>query len=362
MVVITMRGDKSIFEKRLRKFQELLRENNIDGAVIRALSTFTYFTGTRWLRPSLLVPAEGEPTVLVVEGEAGEFKRRSWIDDVVEYQEVESLMAIVVGWIKGNGYARVGLEFSVERDAYLLFLKVFQRLNPEIEIVDILDLTFQLRAHKDSWEKENIRKAGKIAAKGMKLAEEIIDVGKSELEISSEIMHLLASEGSEDPKVYVSTTPRVHAEPFRDLYVKNDSVVTVVIGADYNNYYANMARTFFVGNPGREVLRVTEVKKKAYEIAVEKTKIGMTFNSVEKEIFQLYRHERLEDYYIKGYTHGVGLLIEEPPITTIVVAHRFWKVEKDMVLAIIHPPLMLPEGAIKHEDTFIVGEKLEKVT
>ncbi len=357
-----MRGNREIFERRLRKFQSLLRENNIGGAVIRALSTFTYFTGTRWLRPSLLVPAEGEPTALVVEGEAEEFRRRSWIHDVVEYQEVETLMAMVVGWIKSNGYKRVGLEFTVERDAYLLFLKVFQRLNPTVEIVDILDLTFQLRATKDDWEKENIRKAGEIAKKGMNLASEIISPGMSELEIASEIQHLLTREGSEDPKIYVSTTPRVHAEPFRDAFVKKDSVVTVVIGADYNNYYANMAMTFLLGNPGSEVKRALEVKKRAYDIAVESTQPGVKFINVEKKIVELYRHERLEPYYIKGYTHGVGLLIEEVPITTIVVAHRFWEIQKDMVLAIIHPPLMLPQGAIKHEDTFIVGDELEKVT
>ncbi len=139
------RGNPEIFEKRLRKFQELMRKNNIGGSVIRTLSTFTYFTGTKWLRPSLLIPAEGEPTVLVVEGEADEFKRRSWIEDVVEYQEAESLMATVVGWIKEHGYKRVGLEFSVERDSYLLFLKVFQRLNPNVEIVDILDLQQRTR-------------------------------------------------------------------------------------------------------------------------------------------------------------------------------------------------------------------------
>ncbi len=357
-----MRGDREIFKKRLERFQELMRDNNVDGTVIRTLSTFTYFTGTRWLRPSLLIPAEGEPTALVVEGEAEEFRRRSWIEDVVEYQEVESLMAMVVGWIKGNGYRHVGLEFSVERDAYLLFLKVFQRLNPSVEIVDILNLTFQLRLLKEEWEKENIKKAGKIAAKGMKLAGEITAEGISELDIASEIMHLLTRKGSEDPKVYVSTTPRVHAEPFRDAYVKKDSVVTVVIGTDYNNYYANMARTFTVGEVSPEIKRALTVKEKAYEIAVNETKPGEVFNNVEKKIAELYRHERLEDYYIKGYTHGVGLLTEEVPITTIVVAHRFIKIQKNMVLAMIHPPLMLPDGAIKHEDTFIVDDELEKVT
>jgi len=357
-----MRGEASMFEERVRRFQELLRERKIGGAVIRALSTFTYFTGTRWLRPSLLIPAEGEPTVFVVEGEAEEFKKRSWIRDVVEYQEVESLMASVVSWIKGNGYERVGMEFTVERDSYLLFYKVFKRLNPEVELVDILDLTFSLRMLKDEWEKENIRKAGKIASKGMRLAEEIIKPGMSELEIASEINHLLTREGSEEPKVYVSTTPRVHAEPFRDAYVKGDSIVTVVIGTDYNNYYANMARTFIVGEVKKEVERVLNVKKLAYEIAVRETREGRKFADVERKIAELYRHERLDDYYIKGYTHSVGMLIEEPPITTIIVGHRFWEIKKDMVLAIIHPPLMIPEGAIKHEDTFIVGAAMERVT
>ncbi len=357
-----MRGGRGIFESRLRKFQAILRENEIEGTVIRALSTFTYFTGTRWLRPSLLVPSDGEPVVLVAEGEAPEFKRRSWIDEVWEYQDAESIMAMVVSWIKGNNYKRVGLEFSVERDSYLLFYKVFKRLNPEVEVVDILEHVFQLRIRKDEWEKENIRKAGKIAANGMNLASEIISPGFSELDIASEISHLLMKNGSEDPKVYVSTTPRAHAEPFRDAYVKNNSVVTVVIGADYNNYYANMARTFIVGDVHREVHRVIEVKRRAYEIALEHTVPGAKFSQVERKLAELYRHERLEDYYLKGYTHGVGLLIEEPPITTIVVGHRFWEIQRDMVLAIVHPPLMLPEGAIKHEDTFIVGDTLEKVT
>ncbi|ADD07926.1 Xaa-Pro peptidase family protein [Candidatus Aciduliprofundum boonei] len=360
--MISLRAPREIFEKRVQKFQSILRENNVDGAVIRALSTFTYFTGTRWLRPSLLIPSEGEPTVLVVEGEAEEFKRRSWIDDVVEYQDAESLMAMVVSWIKSNGYKRVGLEFSVERDAYLLFYKVFKRLNPQVEVVDILDYTFQLRMVKDEWEKENIRKAGRIANKGMKLAGEVISPGMSELEIASEVGHLLTKEGSEDPKVYVSTTPRVHAEPFRDAYVKKDSIVTVVIGADYNNYYANMARTFVVGEVNKEVRRAMQVKERAYELAIRETKPDKKFIEIEKKIAELYRHERFEEYYIKGYTHSVGLLIEEPPITTIVVAHRFWKIMRDMVLAIVHPPLMLPEGAIKHEDTFIVEDEMEKVT
>ncbi|RLF88397.1 aminopeptidase P family protein [Thermococci archaeon] len=358
-----MRGNPEIFKRRLERFQERLRENEIDGAVIRTLSSFIYFTGTKWLRPALLIPTEGDPIVYVVRGEEKLFKRKSWIEDVVEYQKVEDLMAGVVGWIHRNGMNRVGLEFGVERDAYLLFLKVFERLNPGIEIVDVFGITMSMRMIKDEWELENIRKAGKIAQKGMKAAEDVIKPGMSELEIAANIVREVMLSGSEDPKVYVSTTPRAHAEPFRDLKVPENGVVTVVIGADWNHYYANMARTFVVGDPGERVRRAIEVKEEAYNLAIEETKIGIPLASIEKKLTSFFKERGFGDAYLAGYTHGVGLLIEEPPITTIVVPQRATKVQENMVLAIIHPPLMISEGAIKHEDTYLVRKRgLEKVT
>ncbi|EEB73237.1 Xaa-Pro peptidase family protein [Thermococcus sp. AM4] len=358
-----MRGDEGIFKKRVERFQELLRENEIDGAIIRTLSSFIYFTGTKWLRPSLFIPADGEPLVFVVKGEAELFRERSWIENVVEYQRVEDLMAGVVSWVHRNGMERVGLEFGVERDAYLIFLKIFERLNPTVEIVDVLDLTMSLRMIKDEWELENIRKAGKIARKGMKVAGEVIKPGVSELEIVAEITRELMLSGSEEPKVYVSTTPRAHAEPFRDLKVPENGVVTVVIGTDWNHYYANTARTFIVGKPGERVKKAMEVKREAYELALRETRVGVSLNAVEKKLFTFFQERGFEGSYIAGYTHGVGLLIEELPMPTIVVPTRAERVRENMVLSVIHSPLMIPEGAIKHEDTYIVKKDgLEKVT
>jgi Xaa-Pro aminopeptidase len=358
-----MRGKETIFKRRVERFQDAMRENGIEGAVIRTLSSFIYFTGTKWLRPSLLIPAEGEPVVYVVKGEADLFREKSWIENIVEFQRAEDLMAGIVGWIHSNGISTVGLEFGIERDAYLIFLKIFQRLNPTVEIVDILELTMGLRMIKDEWELENIRRAGKIAGRGMKVAEEVIKPSMSELEIAAEVVHELMTNGSEDPKVYVSTTPRAHAEPFRDLKVPENGVVTVVIGSDWNHYYANTARTFVVGDPGDRVKRAIAVKEEALKLALEETRTGVTLASVERKLANFFKDRGFGDAYLAGYTHSVGLLIEEPPITTIVVPQRASKVQENMTLAIIHPPLMIPEGAIKHEDTYIVRENgLERVT
>ncbi|NPA47840.1 MAG: aminopeptidase P family protein [Thermococci archaeon] len=358
-----MRGQDALFRRRLERFQEALRKHDVDGAAVRTLSTFTYFTGTKWLRPALFVPAEGEPIVFVTRGEAEEFRRRSWVERVVEFNRVEELMAGVVGWIRRNGMRRVGLEFSVERDSYLLFFKIFKRLNPSVEVVDVLDIVMGLRMIKDDWELDSIRRAGRVVRRGMEVAEEVIRPGMSELEVSAEILRELMLRGSEDPKVYVSTTPRAHAEPFRDLKVPDNGIVTVVIGADWNHYYANAARTFVVGDPGPRVERAIEVKREATKLALERTKVGVPLSAVEREVAGFIEDSGFGDSYVAGYTHGVGLLIEEPPISTIVVPHRAERVRERMVLAIMHSPLMVPEGAVKHEDTYVVWKKgLERVT
>ncbi len=352
----------NIFKERVKRFQELMREKGIDASVIRTLSTFIYFTGVKWLRPSLLIPAQGDPVVIVVKNEKELFMKKSWIKNVLEYQKTGQLMALVTSWIRKNGYKNVGFEYSIEKDSYLLFFELFKALNPKINIVDVRPLTMSLRMLKEEWEIENIKVAGEIAVKGIKKALDVIKEGKSELEVVGEITAELMRNGSEHPQVYVSATPRIHAEPFRDVYIEKGKFVSVVIGADYNNYYANITRSFFLGKPEGRVKDAIEAMNAAYEIAMKETKIGVKFREVEAKIESVYKDLNLLDYYIAGYTHGVGLLIEEDPITTIVVAQRSMEPKKGMVLAFVHSPLMLPEGVVKKEDTVIIGDEKINVT
>lgn len=352
----------SIFKERVKEFQKLMKEKGIDASVIRTLSTFIYFTGVKWLRPSLLIPAEGEPVVIVVKNEKDLFVKKSWIKNVLEYQKTGQLMALVTSWIRKNGFKNVGFEFSIERDSYLLFFELFKALNPNINIVDVRPLTISLRMIKDKWEIKNIKVAGEIAVKGIKRAMDVIKEGKSELEIVNEIMRELMKNGSEHPHVYVSATPRIHAEPFRDVYVEKGKFVAVVIGADYNNYYANVTRSFFIGKAEGRAKDAIDAMKEAYKLAMNETRLNVKFRVVESKIENIYKERGLKDFYIAGYTHGVGLLIEEDPITTIVVAQRSMEPKKNMVLAFVHSPLMLPEGVVKKEDTVIIDNEKINVT
>ncbi|AFN03492.1 x-pro dipeptidase [Pyrococcus furiosus COM1] len=58
----------------------------------------------------------------------------------------------------------------------------------------------ELRMIKDEWELENIRKAGKIAVNGMRIAEGEIRPGKTELEVASEVVRSSCLTGARSQK------------------------------------------------------------------------------------------------------------------------------------------------------------------
>ena len=357
---------KEVFINRVRRFQELLKRRNIDAAMIRTLSSFIYFTGTKWLRPSILIPADGDPIVFLADGEEDGFKERSWISNIITYKEGGEVMAKVSSLIRNEDYRTIGIEYGIERDAYIIFYEMFKRLNPRVNIVDVSDITYDLRMIKDDFELDRIRKAGEIASKVMNRLLNEIDIGLSETDIAAKAYEYLYKSGSENPHVYVNIGPhpRIHSEPFRDILVRKNIFVTIVLGADYDHYYVNMTRTVFIGkNDFAE--RALKCVEEAYNTAVEITRVGVKPMTVMKKLDKIYEKYGMLKYAVKGYLHGVGLQIEEVPITTILPKHRSIELKPNMVISFIHAPLMIQGlGQVKKEDTFILTKdnELETVT
>ncbi len=361
-----MRFPRDVLRRRKEKFQSSFREKGIDAVMLRTLSSFKYMTGIRWIRPALLIPAEGEPKAFVARGEEEGFLARTWIEDVTTYTDGGDLMAKVSGTIRREGYKIVGIEYGIERDAYILFYEVFKRLNPGIKIVDIGPILTEMRMIKDEWELSAVRKAGEIASKAIERSISVVEKGETETGIASEAYRFLYKLGSEEPHVYVNAgpNPRIHAEPFRDEVVREDSFVTVVIGADYDGYYANASRTLFIGEAKGIAEKAVKCTDDVYKASVDLTKPGAKFIEVMKVLDKIYNSYGMLNYRVMGYTHAVGLQIEESPITTILPRDRSLKARPGMVLAMVHAPILLKGyGQVKLEDTFIVRESgLEKVT
>jgi len=353
-------------KRRVERFQQLMRENNIDASMIRTLSSFTYFTGLKWLRPALLIPAEGEPVAFIFQYEAEEFTKKTGIRNLKTYRRAEELMKAVSGTIRESGYKRVGFDYSVERDSYVLFFELFKKLNAQIEVVDVHALIMQLRMVKEQNEIEAIKQASKIAEAGLRKAIDTTEVGKTELEVAAEAISEMMRKGAENPHIYVTAgpKPRVHAEPRSWMKIKRGDTVQIVVSADYNGYYSNITRTVFLDGLSAEKRRAFEVFMEARCTAEENLQPGTKLIEVETLLRKLLENRGYGNYYVTGFTHGVGLLTEEDPITTIVAPHRQYEAVENMVLAFIHAPLTIPNiGTVKMEDTYVVKrEKPEKLT
>ena len=358
--------NREILKRRVEGFQRLMKENEIDASMIRTLSSFTYFTGVKWLRPALLIPAEGEPVAFIFRYEAEEFTEKSHIQNVKTYMRAEELMRNVTGTIRESKFKRVGFDYSVERDSYVLFFELFKKLNAQVDVVDVHALIMQLRMIKDSVEIEAMKRASKIAEHGMQTTIDAIDVGRTELEVAAEAIAEMMKKGAENPHIYITTgpRPRVHAEPRGWVKMECGDTVEVVISADYDGYYSNLTRTAFLGDLSAEKKRVYEVFMEAHDKAEENLKPGMKLIEIENLLKEIYERKGYGDYYVTGFSHGVGLLPEEDPITTIVAPHRRYEVKENMTLASVHAPLTVPGvGTVKFEDTYVIrDEKSERLT
>lgn len=276
------------------------------------------------------------------------------------------MMRGVSGSIREGGYKKVGFDMSVERDAYELFFHMFKNLNPKTEIVDVHAQIMQLRMIKDLEEVGHIRQAARTTDRGMQAAFDKIDVGVSELEIAAEAIYTMMKVGAERPHAYVNAgpVPRIHAEPRSDVRVKGDDVVTITLAGDSNHYYCNETRTHVSSGASKEKAKALEAVEGVYNNVREKLKPGVTLISIEDGIGESLRAQGYGEYYVKGFAHGVGLLVEEDPITTILIPERRTSVKENMVLAAVHAPLVIPGiGSIKSEDTFLItGKGAEQLT
>lgn len=358
-----------VFSMRLYRFKELLREAKLDCAMIRTLSDFKYFTGTKWLRPALLIPSDGIPKVFLAKGEEEGFLEKSKLRDfeVVSYTDGGDLMGKVTSTLRSIKARRVGMVFGVERDSYILFYEMFKRANRDVEVVDIGGLLAEMRAIKDKYEIEAMIKAGEMSSKILEHALSVIKEGISELDIAAEAYSLAFKLGSEEPHIYVNVGPhpRVHAEPLRGITVRKGVFVTIVVGVDYEGYYANTSTSIFIGDSKpSEVKNAFNCAMRVYEEAVSLTKPGTRPFQVMKHLDTIYSEYGLLDKRLTGYLHGVGLQVEEYPVTTIVSPHRTIELKTGMTIALVHTPIMLPGyGSIKVEDTFIITEKdLKRIT
>jgi len=191
------------------------------------------------------------------------------------------------------------------------------------EAVNMKDIYFQKYKIqlKGAREIEGIRKAGRLALATLDRVEEKIGPGMATEEINTLVHEFTVSHGGVPaplnyrgfPKsVCVSVNDVIcHGIPGERILEEGD-IVNVDVTTILNGYFADVSKTFFIGKPGPDALKVVRVARESLKRGISSVKPGNTVGDIGWAI-QSYAEKAGCSVVREFVGHGVGLEFHEPP-------------------------------------------------
>jgi Xaa-Pro dipeptidase len=366
----------SEIDARLARFQDALRVAGLDAALIVQETDLYYLTGTAQ-SAHLIVPAQGEPTLLVRKTLA-RARDESPLERIEPLRSLRDLPAAI-----GLDGGRLGLELDVLPAASYLR---YQRRLPGLELADCSGALRRVRAVKSAWELERIRAACEQVAHIGEWMARHVQAGMTELELAAEIereLRLAGHQGvirfrsfnnelfygavlagpsgavpgaSETPIVGPGPNLAVSKGASQRPIQKGEPILIDLAGA-HDGYLSDQTRMFSIGpvearyaethDAARDILHGVAAAARPgvtgaalYDLAVEL--------AAGREGFMGAGEER-----VTFVGHGIGLEIDELPLLA-----RGWDepLEAGMVFA-LEPKFVFPgEAAVGIENSYLVTE------
>lgn len=188
-----------------------------------------------------------------------------------------------------------------------------------------------------------MRKAGEITAGALNTARELIKPGQSLISIDKAIRKYIEKNGAKPSFLGYNGFPAsacisineevIHGIP-SERQLQEGDIVKVDVGAFYNGYHGDAARTFFCGDVSEEAKRLEEITRQSFfegiKYADSQYRIGDISNAVQRFA------EDAGYSVVREYVgHGVGKnLHEEPEVPNFGKAGKGPRIYEGMTLAI----------------------------
>ncbi len=212
-------------------------------------------------------------------------------------------------------FKRIGFEGN---NVTINQLNSLEKLLSNSEFIPINNEIEQLRLLKNEDEIEKIKTAVKITDQTFSYVCENIKVGMTEKEVQvmvdSQLILLGADKTSFDTIcVSGSNTAKPHGQASNKV-IKSGDIVTLDFGCYKDGYVSDMTRTFFVGEVGSsELVKIHNLVNYAAKEQIKAIKPGVRNIDIDKIAREIFKKENMEQYFIHGTGHGIGLEIHENP-------------------------------------------------
>ncbi|MCA0997278.1 M24 family metallopeptidase [Alloyangia pacifica] len=270
------------FRARAAALQARLRAEGADALLLTGPENIFWTAGRQtagyFAFQALIMPAEGEPVLLVRQLEETGARADAWFVGVHTWQDGQDPAAALAALVRAQGIERL----AVERSGWFVSPDMMGRIETALSGVSLLDgsgWTEALRAVKSPRELAALRLAAGYAEAGMAAAIEACRAGASENTIAAAMTAAAIEAGSEAMAMepLVSSGPRSgipHATWRRRLLEEGDGVF-LELAASHDRYHAALMRSVWIGSPPETAQRMMDTALRGLDAALAAMRPGV---------------------------------------------------------------------------------------
>lgn len=342
----------SVFENRLKKSCELLREAGFQKAIVGDPMSIHYLTGIRVIPYErfygLILDTETESAVMVNPSVdtgcmKGTLKEVTYRDEDGPADAIRS----VVG--------QCG-KLAVETKYFSMHVgEIFFNLGCQVS--DIGDCLARLRMYKDEKEIEEMQFAAKIVDEAVAYVSDRIKPGMTEKELYNLLYTYMSQYPgfNTDEVIILALGGPNSANPHGvsgDYAFAEGDIVLMDFCAYYHYYWSDITRCVFVGKVGHpELAKIYDIVLQANLAAIAAVKPGVKARDIDKAARDIITEAGYGELFLHRTGHGLGLSVHEEPYITSV---NELVLEEGMTFT-IEPGIYLEGiGGVRIEDDILV--------
>ena len=300
---------KNPFAARLAAFAGVLREKQLDAAVVFNQANVRSLTGIDCDNACLLVKADG--TVVF----HTDFRYVPMVHRVAPWLKVDDIKKVGGARPFRSGRAKLqkmGYESSVTHARFMQLEKAF----PGATFADIDANVKELRAVKTADELAKLRAAEALNDAIWSEAQKKFKPGMTEKDMARVIQHLMIERGDGEAFETIVCVGKNAAECH---HVPDDTVwngrepVLVDMGVKPDGYCSDMTRNMVPARPSKLYKKVYGLVLEANRRAIAAAKPGMTAGALDKVARDFLTQEGFGKAFGHSLGHGVGIEIHEAP-------------------------------------------------
>ncbi len=213
----------------------------------------------------------------------------------------------------------------------------------------------RIRAVKEPFEVQRIKRAVKVLNRGFGAAIEEIRPGTKERDAALGLEFIMKRAGAEDVSfdIIVASGPRSalpHGKA-SNRRIRRGEFVMVDMGVLLDGYNSDKTRTYLTGRPTRRQKKVYDTVKGAHDLAIEKVRPGVEAREIDAAARDHIERAGFGRFFGHGTGHGVGVDVHEAP----VIGPKSREVLKEGMVFTIEPGIYIPGwGGVRIEDMVVV--------